>query len=104
MIIRDVRGDQLSLTKIKLSEKENHQSQYPFHVLLSAVRSAYKTKSSIIKIIGKNATGGHNCVIGDFRRDIYKIGCRYFSPATFAKILRAAGIKPARKPAKKGKK
>jgi len=34
----------------------------------------------------------------------YEIGCRTFSPETFKKILKVAGVKLVRKPAKKGKK
>jgi hypothetical protein len=113
VIIKDkFYGDDLKLLKDRLLETVGHQSGYPYYVLYEDLRAAVKEKAYEIWVHGKGMTGLPNNVHVHFSRKDRKIGCRTFSPATFAKILKAAGVKPKavrktdkkRKPAKKGKK
>ena len=94
MIIKCSKGGKLELSKTKLTELTGFRVE-PYYVLLKDLRK----KNFLVR-----------CVRNEYK--IYysleetgpnSIGCRHFSPATFAKILKAAGIKEKRKPAKKKK-
>ena len=100
MIIRDRNGEQLSLTKNRLSEiKGSHRSKFPFYVLLKDLRESYVAdKETELLIHGKDSMGrawrpGYPTQLDPYT---FTIGCRTFSPETFAQILIAAGIKTAK--------
>jgi len=100
MIIKDVDGYRLSLTKTKLIEVD-HRSVNPYHAFLSDILKSYVAGCvTDLRIHGKDADGswwngkiGYPASIDPKER---RIGCRRFSPETFEKILKAAGIKTAK--------
>jgi hypothetical protein len=95
MIIKDVNGGKLQLSKDRLEEVSGEL--YPpikYHVLLKDVNRA-KNRIKLRRVGSKGFTVA-------FVPQGFTIGCREFSPATFAKILKAAGVK-TRKPAKRKK-
>jgi hypothetical protein len=103
MIIKDVYGKKLSLTKTKLTEID-HESLYPFYAPLENIRASYRRgRMTRLRIYGKDGSG-HEWRQGfptGLHPNSYRIGCREFSPEVFAKILKAAGVKPVRKTDKK---
>jgi hypothetical protein len=100
MIITDVDGYRLSLTKTKLIEVD-HLSVNPYHAFLSDILKSYVARRiTDLRIHGKDAGGswwggkiGYPAFIDPKER---RIGCRRFSPETFAQILKAAGVKTAK--------
>lgn len=102
MIIQDLDfGDDLKLLKDRLVETIGHQSGYPFYVLFSDIRQAVKSDSAAIQVHGRSLSGSPNHPYVAFSSLNQRIGCRTFSPETFTKILKAAGVKVARKKGKK---
>jgi hypothetical protein len=98
MIIRDLEyKDNHVLADGKLSETIGRTTGKPYHIFLADIPQARKDK--VIMVYG--AMG--NRLYQRFNVRQGRIGCRTFSPATFAKILKAAGVRKM-KPAKKGKK
>ena len=107
MIIKDLDyGHDLRLLKGRLEETISNISMYPYHVLFSDLRAAVKARKGFVTINGKDMMGIPNAVNVALSLKHHKIGCRTFSPETFAKILKAAGVrkkKPTKKVARKGK-
>lgn len=103
MIIKDLRGGELELSKSLLTEVTGYYSE-PYFVKLRDLRAS----GGGIAIYP--VSHPQDPLSEQFSTATCTIGCREFSPATFAKILKAAGVKPVRKtdkkrkPAKKGKK
>jgi hypothetical protein len=108
MIIKCVAGEKLELSDTRLTElgDVNPSGCLPRYLKLKDLRAAWK--KGYVKVIRVMPTFGGGILTTDvpFEPEIFKIGCRTFSPAAFAKILKAAGVKPVRKtkPAKKRKK
>jgi hypothetical protein len=108
MIIECVKGGTLELSKTKLTEITGYIAD-PYFLNLSAIR---KTKGKYGQVLiypcpgTVTAENYPEAVETEFYPDTCTIGCRTFLPATFAKILKAAGVrktKPAKKVARKGK-
>ena len=92
MIIKDLEfKDDHVLADGKLTETVGRCTGNPYHIYLEDIPQARKDK--YIWVYG--ALG--NMTTGEFNMRRRQIGCRRFSPATFAKILKAAGVKVARK-------
>ena len=102
MIIKNKRGEKLELSDQKLT-----QIDYPYdgscsrYLLLRELREVLTLREKFVTVFRVNDNDACPVDLGKNR-----IGCCLFSPATFAKILKAAGIKPVRKTNKpaKGKK
>jgi len=93
MIIKDVTGEDHRLTKTFLAETVGHASGYPFRAKLMAIKNAMARKTYVIQVYGRDGLGSPHKPFVTFYPKDYTIGCRTFSPATFAKILKAAGVK-----------
>jgi hypothetical protein len=105
VIIRDVSGKKLQLSDEILSEVEsiNH-----FYVFLREFRLPRELPTGKLLTYGSgrgrwaqlrtsdDPDGGNWCVIPMLVKK-RKVGCREFDPKTFAHILKAAGIKRAKK-------
>ena len=105
MIITDIQGDKLNLTKTQLIETKSQYSAYPFLLNLSDLKKSYSVLSFDVLVYGKDMLGNPHKVKVDSSGRLRKLGCRYFSPVAFAKIIKAAGIviAPARKAKRKAK-
>jgi hypothetical protein len=107
MIIKDVNGGRLELTKTRLLESYGAHA-LPRYLELSDLRASHigKLDDVVITRIDKLSSGNSMSIAYEPKK--HTIGCRTFSPAAFAKILKAAGVvrktDKKRKPAKKGKK
>jgi hypothetical protein len=103
MIIKDVNGEKLNLSTTRLREVAGMIDPYSTWVLLSELRLAAQAGLNEVQLHCKICPQG-NCIKINYSPDIFAIGCRTFSPATFAKILKAAGVrktKPVKKVARK---
>jgi hypothetical protein len=110
MIIKDVNGDKLSLTKTTLEEvtgmiggPDSFQSWIILSELRDKITAQPHETNGVVQLYCPTCPN-NKCMDVDYDLTLFVIGCRVFSPETFAKILNAAGVKPVRKPAKKGKK
>lgn len=111
MIIKDVNGLKLSLTKTRLTEVDTIDLGCPGYYL--PLQNLLEPSTSLddegnpcsrVLILLKEKDlywDPHPEVIYDPVK--FKIGCRTFSPATFAKILKAAGVRKTNKVARKKK-
>jgi hypothetical protein len=116
MKIQDLAGNEYELTKDKLSHLED-EDVIAFFIRLAELRAKpYLLMNDDLLAHGEvdhaavwvqlrtvNDGGEEDSGWVKVPVENNRIGCRKFSPATFAKILKAAGVK-TRKPAKKGKK
>lgn len=100
MIIKDVEGESLELTSERLSEVTGMEDEsYAWFLNLSDLEDG----ESLIHAPSQCSSRLLNISVEtNFKKR--EIGCRTFSPAVFAKILKAAGVKPARKVRKTNKK
>ena len=105
MIIKDIQGDKLTLTKTQLIETKGNYSVYPFRLNLADLRKEYTAGYFCIRVYGKDACGLDNKVCVGCDASSRELGCRRFSPEVFAKIIKAAGIRTtlARKAKRKTK-
>lgn len=104
MIIKDVDGRELELTKNKLVEIDKLRAGYTaFYTTFGSIRKTHKGYAKnpkfyyhTIRCVNCNDRE-HIALLSYCVEKSRNIGCREFSPATFAKILKAAGVKPAAK-------
>ena len=93
MIIKDVIGGKLRLTKDRLEEVTGGMyTSVKYYALFKNIKKAVRA----VRIVSSDPTVGKGFNV-HFSAKQFEIGCRTFSPATFAKILKAAGVKVARK-------
>lgn len=97
MIIKDSTGDDHELSDTRLSETIGHASGYPYHLKLTDLKAAVKEKAGVVLVHGHCGLGRQNSTTVTFEPKKRRIGCRVFSPEVYAKILKAAGVKKARK-------
>jgi hypothetical protein len=104
VIIKDVKGKKLNLSKTRLREVRGMADPYPCWVVLSELRAVVKAGINEVQLHCSICPQG-NCIKVNYSPETFTIGCRTFSPETFMKILKAAGVKPVRKtkPAKKAR-
>ena len=92
MIIKDLNAQEYNVTKTRIYELPLIKlSRY---VIFSELRDAWGSGDTPVRYRGDARENGPT-YLGDYGPD--SLGCRTFSPATFAKILKAAGVKVARK-------
>jgi hypothetical protein len=96
MIIKDTRGDKLELSKTRLTQITGGYS-FTCFLRLKNLRAAVNADDDWVLIEFVHplpGDGPFSCSLNIPKRII---GCCRFSPVTFAKILKAAGVKAARK-------
>jgi hypothetical protein len=88
MIIKDIKGGKLSLTKTKLTEISGEAIKgWRWYLLLSTLKSAKNHEDmSIFPLFAWDYPGVARLYVENNR-----IGCRTFDKVTFDKILKAAG-------------
>jgi hypothetical protein len=96
VVIRNTRKQKLTLTKDRLAQTGEPNSvmesgTFPRYVLLSEIKRAYKADASYVRICRIFDNLGDDL---SFSAKDGVIGCCKFDTKTFARILRAAGIKP----------
>lgn len=111
MIIKDVDRQELRLTKTRLSEIVGRVAESePWGVGFAQIRKAVADDSTKVYCTlpaNKSKSGKMRFAFLPFHTKANlgvegpKIGCRTFSLATFAKILKAAGVKKAKPRRKK---
>ena len=99
MIIKCVNGGKLELSKTKLTEVTGFIAD-PYFLKLSSLRKLKGQYGYVTIYPCPGTITAANFPQGPVTEcdpDTRTIGCRTFSPTTFAKILKAAGVKVARK-------
>ena len=97
MIIKDVNGGKLSLTKTILKEVTGFICN-PYFLDLADLKKT-KGEEGLVRIravpVEIRVLFPRGMKV-EFTPSKYEIGCRTFSPETFAQILKAAGVKTAK--------
>ena len=108
IIIKSTNGDKLRLTPKRLTEIDHtsvdvdeegdgEPSKYPFYTTKKDLQNALDDVDNRVKVYGHyedSYTGlkvRHSCVVF-FYPEYRQIGCKRFSPRTFALILKTMGL------------
>jgi hypothetical protein len=88
MIIKDIDGGELELTKTRLTEISGGTSEpFKYYLLLKNLKP---TSVTIRLTYKKNPDGYRTPYPAQVHRIFCRIGCRTFSPTTFNQIMKAA--------------
>ena len=100
IIIKSTNGDRLRLTSKRLTEikDDGEPTKYSFHTTKKALQNALDYADFTVEVYGqyKHTTTGvkvpNSCFVV-FNLTDRQIGCKTFSPRTFALILKTMGLK-----------
>jgi hypothetical protein len=95
VIIKDVNGGTLRLSKTRLTEVTGQTAHLRYFLLLKDLRASEEPLLNTTEHhTGKNYQPWIDAKI---KPENFSIGCRTFSEKVFKQIMRAAGVKVARK-------